>query len=160
MANYAFVTIWRLEAPLEEVWDAIYHSETWPEWWRGVESVIELEKGTNGGIGNKRRYTWKGVLPYRLTFVICTTTIEHGRLLEGTASGDVVGTGIWRFSQEGDVTVVRYEWRVRTTKRWMNLLAPMARPLFRWNHDKVMGWGAEGLAGNLGRLCGSESYPA
>ena len=160
MTSYAFITTWRLEAPLEEVWDAIYHSERWPEWWRGVESVIELEKGTNNGIGNKRRYTWKGVLPYRLTFEICTTAIEHDRLLEGTASGDVVGTGIWRFSRENGTTVVRYEWRVRTTKQWMNLLAPVAGPLFRWNHDKVMRWGAEGLAENLGRLCGSESHSA
>ena len=41
-------------------------------------------------------------------------------------------------------------WNVRTTKPWMNLLAPLARPLFKWNHDVVMGWGAEGLARKLG----------
>jgi hypothetical protein len=28
----------------------------------------------------------------------------------------------------------------------MNLLAPLARPVFAWNHDVVMRWGAEGLA--------------
>jgi len=115
MAHYQFHTIWRLKAPLGEVWDAIYHSETWPQWWHGVESVIELERGSNGGIGNKRRYIWKGVLPYRLTFDISTTCIGHGRRLEGTASGDVVDTGIWQFSQEDKITVVRYEWHVRTT---------------------------------------------
>jgi hypothetical protein len=32
----------------------------------------------------------------------------------------------------------------------MNLLAPVARPIFKWNHDVVMGWGAEGLARKLG----------
>ena len=32
----------------------------------------------------------------------------------------------------------------------MNLLAPVARPLFKWNHDVVMNWGAEGLAKRLG----------
>ncbi|HLE64007.1 MAG TPA: hypothetical protein VI750_12735 [Pyrinomonadaceae bacterium] len=37
-----------------------------------------------------------------------------------------------------------------TTKAWMNLLAPLARPLFSWNHDVVMGWGGEGLKKQLG----------
>jgi hypothetical protein len=38
---------------------------------------------------------------------------------------------------------------VRTTKRWMNLLAPFARPVFEYNHDVVMRWGGEGLARRL-----------
>ena len=28
----------------------------------------------------------------------------------------------------------------------MNLIAPIARPFFSWNHNVVMGWGGEGLA--------------
>ena len=32
----------------------------------------------------------------------------------------------------------------------MNLLAPIARPIFAWNHDHVMRNGAEGLARLLG----------
>ena len=37
-----------------------------------------------------------------------------------------------------------------TTKPWMNLLAPIARPVFEWNHDWVMRNGGEGLASLLG----------
>ena len=44
------------------------------------------------------------------------------------------------------MTAVVYEWNVRTTKPWMNLLAPIARPVFAWNHDWVMRNGGEGLA--------------
>lgn len=161
MAEYAFVTHWHIQAPLAEVWETIYHSERWPEWWRGVESVIELEQGSDNGIGNRRRYTWKGLLPYRLTFDIRTDRIEHGQVLEGTASGDLSGSGAWRFSHHDGVTLVRYEWRVCTTRGWMNLLVPVAGPLFRWNHDTVMAWGGAGLAKRLGaRLCGMESGAA
>jgi hypothetical protein len=32
----------------------------------------------------------------------------------------------------------------------MNLLAPIAKPFFSWNHNVVMGWGGEGLAKRLG----------
>jgi hypothetical protein len=43
-----------------------------------------------------------------------------------------------------------YDWNVRTTAAWMNLLGPAARPFFKWNHDVVMHWGGEGLAKLLG----------
>jgi hypothetical protein len=32
----------------------------------------------------------------------------------------------------------------------MNLVAPVARPLFRWNHNAVMHQGGQGLADLLG----------
>jgi hypothetical protein len=32
----------------------------------------------------------------------------------------------------------------------MNLLAPVARPFFAWNHDVVMRWGGEGLSRLVG----------
>jgi uncharacterized protein YndB with AHSA1/START domain len=150
MAEYAFTTVWCVEAPIEEVWQAIYHSEEWPRWWKGVERVEELKEGDDDGVGSVRRYTWKSRLPYRLTFEVVTVRVEPRRRLEGRARGELEGAGIWTLTEEGGVTVVRYDWTVRTTKMWMNLLAPLARPLFRWNHDAVMGWGGEGLARLLG----------
>ena len=76
--------------------------------------------------------------------------VERPGLMEGTASGELAGSGRWRLIEDRGVTAVIYEWDVRTTKRWMNLLAPLARPVFKWNHDVVMGWGGEGLARRLG----------
>jgi uncharacterized protein YndB with AHSA1/START domain len=146
MANYTFVTEWRIEAPLQAVWEAILHSENWPGWWQGVESVVELQPGDALDLGNIRRYTWKSRLPYRLTFDLRTIRIEPQVALEGIAAGELEGTGRWHFSAAGPVTVVRYDWQVRTTKRWMNWLAPLARPFFKWNHDVVMRQGAQGLA--------------
>ena len=70
--------------------------------------------------------------------------------MAGTASGELQGTGRWRLFEQDGVTAVLYEWNVSTTKPWMNLLAPVARPVFAWNHDVVMGWGGQGLAGRLG----------
>jgi hypothetical protein len=48
------------------------------------------------------------------------------------------------------VTAVLYEWNVRTTKAWMNLMAPLLRSVFEWNHDWVMRRGGEGIAQLLG----------
>ena len=150
MPEYRFLTTWLLEADREAVWEAIYDSERWPEWWRGVERVIEMKPGDEAGVGQLARYTWRSKLPYELEFEMLTTRVERPHLLEGKASGELAGTGRWLFFAEPSTTAVIYEWNVRTTKAWMNLLAPIARPVFAWNHDWVMGNGGEGIARLLG----------
>src|SRR5919202_5119807 len=128
--DYEFVTIWQLEAPIEEVWEEICHPERWPGWWRGVESVVELKPGDENGVGSLHRYVWKSRLPYELAFDMQTTWVESPVALEGVARGELEGTGRWRLFHEDGITTVRYTWKVRTTKPWMNLLAPLARPIF------------------------------
>jgi uncharacterized protein YndB with AHSA1/START domain len=150
MADYEFVTIWRVDAPPDRVYETIRESDKWPEWWPGVEKVEDVQPGDGAGVGNLRRYTWKSKLPYRLVFEMRTTRVEPPRLLEGVAVGELDGTGRWTLTPLDGGTEVRYDWRVKTTKAWMNLLTPIARPFFRWNHDVVMSWGAEGLAKRLG----------
>ncbi|MDQ7976229.1 SRPBCC family protein [Paraburkholderia sp. SARCC-3016] len=146
-SEYRLSTVWRLEAPLPAVWTAIHDSARWPEWWKNVERVAALEAGSGDGVGALQRYTWKGRLPYRVVFDVRVTRIEPLVALEGIASGDLEGTGCWRFSHErGGVTVVRYEWRVHTRRGWMNVFAPLARPFFQWNHDFVMREGGISLA--------------
>jgi len=144
--KYRFITIWSIEAPIEAVCEAVSNSLYWPQWWRNVESVVELAPGDARGIGCVRRYTWRGRLPYRLTFDIRVVHIEPLATIEGIASGDVAGLGRWSFTTDGAVTIVRYDWQVHTTPLWMNLLALFARPFFKWNHDAVMQQGGEALA--------------
>jgi uncharacterized protein YndB with AHSA1/START domain len=154
LAEYRFLTTWLLDAPREKVWDAIYDSEKWPEWWHGVLEAEKLEEGDAAGIGQYGRYVWKSKLPYRLEFFVRSTRVERPHLLEGEASGELAGVGRWRLfegpGEDAGVTAVLYEWNVRTTRAWMNLIAPVARPIFAVNHDYVMGNGGRGLAQLLG----------
>ena len=149
MAQYEFVTLWNFKAPQEEVWDLIFHSEQWPEWWPGVEKVERIKDGNASHVGAIHRYTWKSKLPYRLIFEMETARVDPPSLIEGRAIGELQGQGRWQLSNDGETTTVRYDWNVETTKAWMNYLAPIARPVFKWNHDVVMGWGREGLAKRL-----------
>ncbi|WP_211228795.1 MULTISPECIES: SRPBCC family protein [Pseudomonas] len=147
--HYHLVTRWQLEAPLESVWDAIYNAEAWPTWWQGVQCVETLDRGNADGLGARQRYVWKSALPYRLEFVSRVTRVERLRLLEGRVEGDLEGIGCWHFSQEAGLTTLCFDWRVRTTERWMNLLSPMAEPIFRWSHGALMHKGGMGLAKHL-----------
>jgi uncharacterized protein YndB with AHSA1/START domain len=149
MAQYEFVTLWNFKAPQEEVWDLIFHSEQWPEWWPGVEKVERIKDGNANHVGAIHRYTWKSKLPYRLIFEMETARVEPPSLIEGRAIGELQGQGRWQLSNDGETTTVRYDWNVETTKAWMNYLALIARPVFKWNHDVVMGWGREGLMKKL-----------
>lgn len=149
MASYRFLTTWVLEADRERVWDAIYESERWTEWWRGVEVAERLAPGDEAGLGQIGRYIWRSRVPYPVEFEVVTTRVERPALLEGHASGGLEGVGRWRLFAEDRTTAVLYEWNVATTKRWMNAIAPLARPLFKWNHDQVMRRGGEGLARRL-----------
>jgi hypothetical protein len=122
----------------------------WPEWWRGVVRAEMLHPGGDGLVGCCWRVEWRSRIPYALEFDFTVERVDEPMLMEGRARGELEGTGRWRLLEEAGVTAVVYEWDVNATKRWMNLVAPFARPVFSYNHDVVMGWGGEGLARELG----------
>ena len=157
MADYQFLTVWLVDAPIEDVWDELFDVGAWPRWWKGVTEARELEPGEPDGLGKVFTISWRSFLPYDLTFVTTVTRIERPHLMEGEAVGELTGTGRWRLFEHDGTTAVTYEWNVRTTRRWMNVIAPVARPIFEWNHDYVMNRGGEGLKS---RLRGYETAPS
>jgi uncharacterized protein YndB with AHSA1/START domain len=149
VAEYHFVSTWQIQAPIERVWEEIYHAERWPSWWKYVVGVEELEPGAADGVGNRRRLLFRTRLPYTLGFDVRVTRVQPPSILEAEATGELEGTGRWTFTPADGGTLVRYYWDIRTTRSWMNLLAPVARPVFKWNHDELMREGGESLARRL-----------
>jgi hypothetical protein len=146
-----------VQTPRERAWEVIDDALSWPEWWRGVVRVDELAPGGPDRVGSRYEIEWRSRLPYPLAFEFTTERVERPRVMEGRAEGELAGTGRWRLFEDEGVTAVVYEWNVRTTKPWMNMLGPVARPVFAWNHDVVMRWGGEGLARRVGgRLLASD----
>jgi uncharacterized protein YndB with AHSA1/START domain len=146
MADYEFVTNWNIDAPVAQVYGAIEDANSWPKWWRGVISSVELTPGDEAGVGSIRRTVWKSALPYKLEFDSEVVRVEKNKMIEVRAFGQLGGRGLWQLEPNGaQKTRVRYDWTVKTTKPWMNILSPIARPMFRWNHDIIMGWGEDGL---------------
>ena len=148
--TYQFLSTWLLECERERVWEAIYDQRAWPSWWQGLESVVELDPGDEIGIGAHSRLTWRARLPFSLVFEAKARVIEKPRLVVADVAGEVTGTGSWRLFEQDGVTAVLYEWKVSTSEPWMNVVAPVLRPIFRSNHDWVMRNGADGIARLLG----------
>ena len=150
MAEYHFVSTWQIQAPIGRVWEEIYHAERWPSWWKYVVRVDELEPGAADGTGKRLRLLFRTRLPYTLGFDTRVTLVQPPSALEAEATGELQGTGRWTLTPADGGTLVRYTWDIRTTRRWMNLLAPLARPVFSWNHDELMREGGQSLARRLG----------
>ncbi len=149
MAAYEFLTTWCIDAPIEAAFEVLNDSAGYPRWWKEVVGVQRLEAGDELGVGQLDHFTWRSVLPYSLGFDMRVTRVNRPYLIEGHAAGELEGIGTWRL-YEGDGVAIVYHWRVRTTKPWMNLFGPLARPAFAWNHDVVMRQGGKGLAAELG----------
>lgn len=147
--SYAFITQWRFYCPLPQVWEVLHDSLNWPQWWKGVLDVQEIDPGDITGINGVRQYTWRSVLPYRLSFSMRLTELENFRRMKGSASGELEGVGEWVLRESEGVTHVTYYWTVFTNKPWMNRWSFLLKPAFRYNHDVVMRWGAQGLARKL-----------
>ncbi len=150
MARYRFLTTWLLDAPRRRAWDELNDPVSWPQWWKGVERVEERDPGDDRGVGSRYAIAWRSRIPYPLEFEFHVDEVEPPHRMAGRAFGELEGTGVWRLWEEGGLTAVVYDWQVATTKPWMNAVAPVARPVFRWNHDVVMRQGGEGLAHRLG----------
>ena len=149
-AQFQLVSHWHLAAPIDRVWDALKATEKWPVWWRYVKSVQEVDPGDADGLGAVRHIVWSSRLPYGVAFDVEVTDIQRPRRMQGRARGQLDGVGTWELTPEGETTRVRYIWCVDLGTRWMRFAAPLAAPVFRWNHDGVMRAGAKGLAQHLG----------
>jgi uncharacterized protein YndB with AHSA1/START domain len=152
--QFQLVSEWRIDAPLDRVWDALCAVEDWPGWWPSVRQVKTLAPGNGNGIGAVNRCTWATALPYDLSFDMTVAAMEPMRRIEGHATGELEGTGVWTLSH-GDggangATMARYDWHVDAARPWMRRLAPLLAPVFAWNHDVVMHRGEDGLRRHLG----------
>jgi hypothetical protein len=145
-SDYQFLTVWRVAGTIEEVRAVLNDGKTLPEWWPSVYlDVREVEPGRPDGLGRVLDLHTKGWLPYTLRWTLRITepATDAGFALE--ASGDLDGTGRWRFEQDGPEVVVTYDWRISATKPLLRRLSWLLRPAFSANHHWAMKRGEESL---------------
>jgi hypothetical protein len=145
--EYHFITHWRVQATVEEVFDVLDDAPDLVRWWPSVYlEVKEIARGDEAtAVGRTISLYTKGWLPYTLRwqFRIIESNHPHGFTLE--AMGDFVGRGIWSFQQEGEWTVATYDWKIRADKPLLRALSPLLKPIFSANHHWAMNKGEESL---------------
>jgi hypothetical protein len=150
VADYRFLTMIEIPVSRERVWAEVAAPERWVTWWPGLLEVRKLQAGDAEGRGALLEFVFRSRLPYTLSFRGRVTRLEVPGRMDIEAVGELQGLAVFELDDLGRATRMRLTWTVKTTKIWMNLLAPIARPFFVWNHDVLMKAGARGLARKLG----------
>jgi len=141
--HYRFRSEWRLPATPDAVYAALEDLEHYPDWWREVRTVEQVDERT-------ARLTCRATLPYDLVFTTQQARRDpDARVLEATLRGDLDGFSRWTISAEGDGALAVFEEEVEAMKPLLRALAPVARPVFRLNHSLMMRHGRSGLTARL-----------
>jgi hypothetical protein len=149
--TYRFVEYWWIPgASPEEVYEVNCDPRLLPQWWKGVYLEAQpLGKWAEPHVGAQTRVKARGFLPYKLNFILETTALKPGRLVETKTTGDFVG--VWRasLSPQSGGTHVEIDWRVTVDKPLIRFLSPVLKPLFAWNHRWTTPRGEAGLRAYL-----------
>ena len=150
--EYRFINRWRLPGRIEEVADVIGDPDDYGRWWPCAWLEYKgMTRGDAEGVGGEFRYKVKGWMPYSLNLRFKVVDVRRPHGFTVTATGDLVGQGIWTLTQDGDRVDVSYEWRVRAEQPLIRRLSRLLKPLFRSNHFWVMRNGARSLQLELAR---------
>lgn len=142
-SDYVFVTHWRVEASIEEVSEILDDALSLPRWWPSV--YLQVRQLPDGVVDLHT----KGWLPYTLRwrFRVTESRKPFGFTLEAT--GDLVGRGVWTFTQDGPYADIMYDWRVRADKPILRYGSFIFKPIFAANHRWAMARGEESLKREL-----------
>jgi hypothetical protein len=143
--RYRFTTVWHLPAGREAVWAVLADPVlTWPRWWPGLDatSVHAAGDDADGPVGSRAALVLRPARwAYALRFGLEITAADPPRAALLAVDGDLVGAG------EGCTVIL--DWEVATTRRWMNLTAPLLTPVFARAHARALRAGERGLAADL-----------
>lgn len=152
---YDLRSSWLLPASTEEVWAIIADvNMSWPNWWphcsfAGPLNRVEPASSSQEDIlkATTAHLNFKASLGYTLSITIHPTMVRSPSEIDFDAGGHLVGTGGVTLTPEtNQMTRMDIDWKVHPTQTWMNLLSPVAAPVFRAAHAHIMRQGEKGLA--------------
>ena len=150
--DYHFMTHWRVESSLEEIYEIIGDGPGLVRWWPSVYLEVEqIQPGDERGVGRVIALYTKGWLPYTLRwqFRVVEDRSPYGFTLE--AWGDFAGRGIWTFEQDGPWVNITYDWKIQADKPLLRYFSFVLKPVFSANHRWAMKKGEESLKLELAR---------
>lgn len=160
-ADYEFFTTWRVPGTVAEVKAVLGDAESLTRWWPSVYlSLVQVELGTPDGVGRAVDLHTKGWLPYTLRWRLLITEPLTDTGFALAASGDLDGTGLWTYRQDGPEVVITYDWRISATKPLLRRLSWLLKPAFSANHHWAMAKGEESLRLELRRRRAGEDPAA
>ena len=139
LTHYVFRSIWTVEAPPEDAFAVLRDVSSYPRWWPEVKEATQVDR-------ERFDLQVRSFLPYALEFTLAATRADRAAgVLEAKLTGDLDGVTRWTIAEATNGSRLVFHEDVVTTKRWLNALAPLARPAFKANHAVMMRHGQAGL---------------
>ncbi|AQW62894.1 MULTISPECIES: SRPBCC family protein [Dehalococcoides] len=148
MIKYFFKTVWHFDAPPEKVWELIKDARSMPEWWPGVKRFEILSKERELQPSCLIQASVKG-LTGDLNFELEVSKAVPCHEIVMLSRGDLMGQGVWTLTPDNGKTISTYIWEVTTTGKLMNAIGSVCKPVFIWNHNRVMTAGFKALKKRL-----------
>jgi hypothetical protein len=139
--EFSFRGTWTVSAATERVQPVLLDLEHYPQWWPQVLAVAKVTD-------DDARVLCRSSLPYTLDLYLHAERREP-TVLETSLSGDLVGRVRWNLTAVPEGTRLDLAQDVRVTGRLLGLASYAARPLLRWNHDRMMTGCVSGLRARL-----------
>lgn len=140
MPVFTFQESWYVDAAPERVRDVLVDLERYPEWWKQVLAVASLGP-------DDARVLCRSALPYTLDLVLHAVSRELPTV-EVAIEGTLEGSARWTLTPRDGGTEMLFEQSVRVVGPLAGI-ARLARPIARWNHDRMMRAGLLGLRAAL-----------
>ncbi|MGB0098816.1 MAG: SRPBCC family protein [Nocardioides sp.] len=135
-ATYAFSGSWTVPAPLEAVHGALVDLERYPDWWPQVVAVASLGP-------DDARVLCRSTLPYTLDLVLHAVDRSPERL-EVAVAGDLSGSVRFGLTPTDSGTRLDLDQEV-VVGGLLAAVSGLARPVLRWNHQRMMAGCVDGL---------------
>ncbi|HEX9890848.1 MAG TPA: SRPBCC family protein [Actinomycetota bacterium] len=149
LTRYRFRHTWLVREEPERAFDVLADLGTYPSWWPQIREVRRID-------ADRASVRVLAYLPYTLRLRLHRRVQDRRQgLLEVAIAGDLEGFARWRIEPGDGGAVLLYEQEVRTRKRSLNVLAPVARWAFILNHRAMMRSGERGLRSFLRRPAGT-----
>jgi uncharacterized protein YndB with AHSA1/START domain len=148
LIKYFFKTVWHFDAPPEKVWELIKDARSMPEWWPGVKRFEILSKERELQPSCLIQASVKG-LTGDLNFELEVSKAVPCHEIVMLSRGDLMGQGVWTLTPDNGKTISTYIWEVTTTGKLMNAIGSVCKPVFIWNHNRVMTAGFKALKKRL-----------
>lgn len=142
--HYRFRSVWTFDVATEVVFAALKETEDYEAWWPEIRETRRLDE-------DRVEARIRSILPYDLVMVLerVRDDPDHG-VLEARMTGDLEGFSRWVVQAVyGGGTRLIFEEEAVPQKPLMRRLAPVARPLYRWNHARMMRSAERGLRAYL-----------
>lgn len=124
---YRFATVFTIDVEPQRIWDVLTAPGGWLANYADVEHWTQTARGDHNHVGDRYDIAHHAVGPMKLNYHIEVVTSRPPDRLAWRVTGDVAGAGTWELDELDSVTDLRFTWEVTTTRRWMNVFAPIIR---------------------------------